>query len=74
MIRCYAEFIFIFQDWELCFLDDVTDDNNERALTILLQLWCSRDVLVRAAVLQLFAGLCVNPKIAVEIARGKNVR
>lgn len=59
--------IIFFKDWELCFLNE-TDEN---ILTILLQLLNSRDVVLRAAVLQLLCGLCTNARIALEIVRGK---
>lgn len=52
----------------MCFLEE--NDENESVLTILVQLLNSRDVVLRAAVLQLFAGLCVSPRIAIEVVTG----
>lgn len=54
----------------MCFLNE-TEENNESILAILLQLLSSRDVVLRAAVLQLLCGLCTNARMALEVARGK---
>lgn len=43
----------------------------EDVLPVLCQLWYNRDVVLRAAVLQLVAGLCTSARIAIEIVRGE---
>lgn len=40
-------------------------------MDVFYQLWSSRDIVLKAAVLQLFAGLCKQPKAAMEITKGK---
>ncbi|XP_060527472.1 rotatin [Cylas formicarius] len=50
--------------WEYCFFDDIESPAN---LTSFLTLWTSRDVILRAAALQLFAGLANSEKIALKI-------
>ncbi|XP_044270747.1 rotatin isoform X1 [Tribolium madens] len=51
------------KNWERCFLD--VDENDW--LKSFLVLWSSRDVLLRAGALQLFAGLAKSPMIAINI-------
>ncbi|KAJ8948142.1 hypothetical protein NQ318_009229 [Aromia moschata] len=50
--------------WEAYFFEDVDTGNLLRSF---LALWASRDVVLRAAALQLFAGLVVSPRAAIEI-------
>ncbi|CAH1953846.1 unnamed protein product [Acanthoscelides obtectus] len=50
--------------WELCFLNDVDSGS---ILRNLVALWASRDVVLRAAALQLFASLATSPRAVIEI-------
>lgn len=60
-----------FKDWEICFLNEA--EENENILEILLQLLYTRDVVLKAAVLQLLCGLCTSSRMALEVVRGKIV-
>lgn len=52
--------------WELCFLDYTDEQNVSRNL---VALWASRDVVLKAAALQLFNALATSPRIAIEIVQ-----
>lgn len=61
-------FGYIFQKWEQCFFE-----NDEiRSTRSFLAMWASRDVILRAAALQLFSNLTTSPKAADEIVNGKH--
>ncbi|KAJ8960100.1 hypothetical protein NQ317_012332 [Molorchus minor] len=51
--------------WEMYFVEAVDTGN---LLRNFLALWASRDVVLRAAALQLFGGLAVSPRAAIEIS------
>ncbi|XP_030750028.1 rotatin [Sitophilus oryzae] len=50
--------------WEKCFFGDIVDINFIRSI---LALWSSRDVVLRAAAVQLFSNLSASPKAAEDI-------
>lgn len=54
------------KNWELCF-SDMEDGGWMKSFLVL---WNSRDVVLRAGVLQLFAGLSVSPRLAIDIVNG----
>ncbi|XP_074031734.1 rotatin homolog anastral spindle 3 isoform X2 [Leptinotarsa decemlineata] len=56
--------------WETYFFENISNGNS---LHNLIGLWPSRDVIIRAAALQLFSGLAVSPRAAVEIVTGVKI-
>ncbi|CAH1155943.1 unnamed protein product [Phaedon cochleariae] len=56
--------------WETSFFDDTEGPN---PLLSFVALWSSRDVILRAGALQLFSGLAVSPRVAIEIVNGLNM-
>ncbi|KAK4876162.1 hypothetical protein RN001_012584 [Aquatica leii] len=51
--------------WELCFLSD----SEENIIYSLCTLWLSRDIVLRASVLQLLAGLAISPRASVQLVQ-----
>lgn len=54
------------QNWENCFLDE----EYSQAINNFMELWSNRDVVVRAAALQLVTGMIISPRIAVRLTEG----
>lgn len=54
------------QNWEDCFLDD----EYSQAINNFMELWSNRDVVVRAAALQLVTGMIISPRIAARLTEG----
>lgn len=52
----------------MCFIGENAIEEN--ILYTLSALWLSRDVVLRAAILQLLAGLTVSPRAAIELVQG----
>ncbi|XP_056634769.1 rotatin-like isoform X1 [Diorhabda sublineata] len=57
------------KEWEPCFFDYIDDS----PLYSFVALWASRDIVLRAASLQLFAGLTSSPRAAIEVVHGLTV-
>ncbi|XP_031350383.1 rotatin isoform X3 [Photinus pyralis] len=53
--------------WEIYFLSD--QDIEESIFYSICALWLSRDVVLRAAILQLLAGLAMSPRAAIELVQ-----
>lgn len=58
------------QTWDICFIED--EYGGQNIIPTLLALWNSRDLVLRAGVLQLFSGLCLSLRSCTEILNSVN--